>query len=63
MHVAFMEEYLQPWYGRQRITIKRAMIFMHDNTPLHSAIKTTEYLQQMGFCVPLEKKWPPCTAG
>ena len=55
-HMAFLKEHLQPRCKRLRITFERTMIFMYDNSPSHSAEKTTEYLQQMGFCGPHKMK-------
>ena len=36
-------------------------MFMQDNATSHSAKKTTEYLQQLGFSRPRIMKWPVCS--
>ena len=36
-------------------------MFMQDNAPSHSAKKTTECLQQLGFSGPRHMKWPACS--
>ena len=61
-YIAFLKEHLDPWFKRQRITHRRTMMFMQTNaTAYHSAKKTCEYLQLLGFSGPLLMKWPACS--
>ena len=57
-YIAFLKEYLESWLKRHKITFRRTIIFMQDNAPSHSAHKTTEYLQTLGFCGPRKMNWP-----
>lgn len=60
-YIAFLREHFEPWFKKQRVAFKRTMIFMQDNAPSHSAKKTIEYLQQLGFCGPRKMNWPACS--
>ena len=62
-YIAFLKEHLESWLKKQRITFRRTIIFMQDNAPSHSAHKTTEYLQKLGFCGPRKMNWPVNSPG
>ena len=51
-YIAILKEHLETWVKRQRIAFRRTIMFMQDNAPYHSAKKTSEYLQQLGFSGP-----------
>ena len=60
-YIAILKEHLEPWFKRPRITFRRTMLFMQDTDPSHSAKKTSEYLQKLGFSGPRLMKWPACS--
>ena len=60
-YIAFWKENLEPWFTRKRIAFRRTMMSMQDNAANHSAIRTSEHLQQLGFSGPRLMKWPACS--
>ena len=60
-YIAILKEHLEPWFKRPRNTFRRTMMFMQETASSHSAKKTSEYLQQLGFSGPRLMKWPACS--
>ena len=60
-YAEFLKTNFLPWYEKQRLALKRKMIFMHDNAPCHAARYTCNVSNKFGFkdgCVML---WPACS--
>ena len=53
-YTAILKEHLEPWFKQQKIAFRRTQ----DNAAYHSAKKTSDYLQQLGFSGPRLMKWP-----
>ena len=48
-YVVFLKEHLEPWFKSKPLSLKRKMIFMHDNATVHAAKTTGNYLRKIGF--------------
>lgn len=57
----FLEEHLIKWHKSKSLTLRRKMIFMHDNAKSHSAKHTTEFLAKNTFKDNKLMIWPPCS--
>ena len=38
LYVEFLNKNFLPWYKKQRLALKRKMIFVHDNAPSHQLV-------------------------
>ena len=47
VYIDYLKEHLIPWQKKKNIAFRKNMVFMHDNTPSHSARLTTEYLDSV----------------
>lgn len=61
-YVEFLKENFLPWYKKQPLTLKREIIFMHDNAPSHAACYTCEALSKFGFKEGRLMMWPACSS-
>ena len=59
-YVEFLKQNFLPWYIKQRLALKRKMIFMHDNAPSHAARYTCDALNKFGFKDGRVMLWPAC---
>ena len=57
-YVEFLKKNFLPWYRKQRLALKRKMIFMHDNTPSHAARYTCDAMSKFGFSDGRVMLWP-----
>ena len=57
-YVEFLKQNFLPWYKKQRMALKRKMIFMHDNAPTHAACYTCDVLSKFGFKDGRVTLWP-----
>ena len=48
-YVEFLKKNFLPWYRKQRLALKRKMIFMHDNAPSHTPRHTCDAMSKFGF--------------
>ena len=60
-YVEFLKQNFLPWYKKQRLALKRKMIFMHDNAPSHVARYTCNALSKFGFRDGRVMLWPACS--
>ena len=60
-YVEFLKKNFLPWYRKQRLTLKRKMIFMHDNAPSHAARYTCDAMSKFGFSDGRVMLWPACS--
>lgn len=60
-YVEFLKQNFLPWYKKQRLALKRKMIFMHDNAPSHAARYTCDALSKFGFKDGRVMLWPACS--
>lgn len=60
-YVAFLKENFISWYKKQPLSLKRKMIFMHDNAPSHAARYTCDALTKFGFKDGRIMFWPACS--
>jgi transposase len=56
-----LDEDLIPWLNKQTVTLKRKLIFQHDNAPSHRAKYTTHWLALKGFKQEKIMTWPPAS--
>ena len=60
-YVEFLKKNFLPWYRKQRLALKRKMIFMHDNAPSHAARYTCDAMSKFGFSDGRVMLWPACS--
>ena len=60
-YVKFLKLNFLLWYKKQRLALKRKMIFMHDNTPSHAARYTCDALSKFGLKDGRVMLWPACS--
>ena len=54
-----LKSVLEPWLEEIPLSLKRDLIYMHDNAPSHAAKATTQYLECLGFKNQTLMIWPP----
>ena len=59
-YAEFLKKNFLPWYKKQRLPLKRKMIFLHDNAPSHAARYTCDALSKFGFRNGRVMLWPAC---
>ena len=60
-YVEFLKKNFLPWYRKQRLALKRKMIFLHDNAPSHAARYTCDAMSKFGFSDGRVMLWPACS--
>ena len=60
-YVEFLKKNFLPWHRKQRLALKRKMIFLHDNAPSHAARYTCDAMSKFGFSDGRVMLWPACS--
>ncbi|KAF4647351.1 hypothetical protein FOZ61_004295, partial [Perkinsus olseni] len=50
-----------PWYRSRSASVKRKLIWMHDNAPAHNSHHTRDFLAKKGFKDQKLMTWPACS--
>ena len=56
-----LESVLMEWLDDVPLSLRKNVVFMHDNAPSHSAKATTEFLASIGFKDDNLMQWPACS--
>lgn len=56
-----LESVLMEWLDNVPLSLRKKIVFMHDNAPSHSAKATTEFLASIGFKDEKLMQWPACS--
>ena len=55
------DNFLKKWYNKKLASMKKTIIFMHDNAPSHTSKSTTSWLAGKGFKGDRLMVWPPAS--
>lgn len=55
------DNFLKKWYNKKSTSMKKTIIFMHDNAPSHASKYTTSWLASKGFKGDRLMVWPPAS--
>ena len=57
----FLDKNFLPWWKKQPLRIRKALLFMHDNAPSHASALTKDWLTKHGIKDEQRMLWPPCS--